>query len=175
MSVVSKLSRNILARSSSSSSSLIIRHISSQEVFDKESKYGATNYQPLPVALTRGRGVHVWDVEGKRYFDFLSAYSAVNQGHCHPKIIAALHQQSTKLTLTSRAFYNDCLGEFEEYACKLFGYDRLLPMNTGVEGGETACKLARKWAYKVKGVPQNKAKIVFAKVRINICAWLHGA
>ena len=103
-------------------------------------------------------------MEGKKYYDFLSAYSAVNQGHCHPKIISALHQQSLKLTLTSRAFYNDCLGEFEEFACQLFGYDRLLPMNTGVEGGETACKLARKWAYKVKGVPQNQAKTVFAKV-----------
>ena len=162
MSVVSKLSRNIHPRGVGR------RSLSSQEVYDKEGRYGATNYQPLPVALARGKGVHVWDVEGRKYFDFLSAYSAVNQGHCHPKIIAALHQQSTKLTLTSRAFYNDCLGEFEEYACNLFKYDRLLPMNTGVEGGETACKLARKWAYKVKGVPQNQAKIVFAKVR----SWL---
>jgi len=104
----------------------------------------------------------VWDVEGKQYYDFLSAYSAVNQGHCHPKILEALHKQADILTLTSRAFYNDCLGEFEEFACKLFGYDRLLAMNTGVEGGETACKLARKWGYKVKGIPHNQAKTVFA-------------
>jgi len=162
MSVVSKFRNSFLCRSNKIHSRFV-RNISSQEVFEKESKYGATNYQPLPVALARGKGVHVWDVEGKKYFDFLSAYSAVNQGHCHPKILDALHQQSVKLTLTSRAFYNDCLGEFEEFACNLFGFDRMLPMNTGVEGGETACKLARKWAYKVKGVPQNKAKIVFAK------------
>ena len=176
MPVVSRLSRNVLSNNSVAALSVAQsrslqsiqfrakRAVSSQEIFDKESKYGATNYQPLQVALSRGKGVHVWDVEGKRYFDFLSAYSAVNQGHCHPKIISALHQQSLKLTLTSRAFYNDCLGEFEEFACELFGYDRLLPMNTGVEGGETANKLARKWAYKVKGVPQNQAKTVFAKV-----------
>jgi len=177
MPAVSRLSRNILSNSSSAVTAVIgaqarglqsiqfraQRGVSSQEIFDKESKYGATNYHPLEVALSRGKGVHVWDVEGKKYYDFLSAYSAVNQGHCHPKIISALHQQSLKLTLTSRAFYNDCLGEFEEFACQLFGYDRLLPMNTGVEGGETACKLARKWAYKVKGVPQNQAKTVFAK------------
>ena len=143
------------------------RCLSSQQIFEKEAKYGATNYQPLAVALARGKGLYVWDVEGKKYFDFLSAYSAVNQGHCHPKIISALHQQSIKLTLTSRAFYNDCLGEFEEFACKLFGYDRLLPMNTGVEGGETANKLARKWGYKVKGIPQNQAKIVFAKASLS--------
>jgi len=158
MSVVRKLSQRLVTPVS-----VARRGLSSQEVFDREARYGATNYQPLEVALQRGKGVHVWDVEGKKYFDFLSAYSAVNQGHCHPKIIAALHQQSIKLTLTSRAFYNDCLGEFEEFACKLFGYDRLLPMNTGVEGGETANKLARKWAYKVKGVPQNKAKTIYAK------------
>merc|ERR1711936_97287 len=139
------------------------RAVSSQEVFDREAKYGAQNYAPLKVALSRGRGVHVWDVEGRKYYDFLSAYSAVNQGHCHPKIIAALHQQSIKLTLTSRAFYNDCLGEFEEFACKMFGYDRLLAMNTGVEGGETALKLARKWGYKVKGIPANQAKTIFAE------------
>ena len=139
-----------------------VRTLTSQEIFDKEAKYGATNYHPLPVALAKGRGVHVWDVEGKQYYDFLSAYSAVNQGHCHPKILEALHKQADILTLTSRAFYNDCLGEFEEFACKLFGYDRLLAMNTGVEGGETACKLARKWGYKVKGIPHNQAKTVFA-------------
>jgi len=139
------------------------RGLSSEDIISREAQYGATNYAPLPVALHRGKGVHVWDVEGKRYFDFLSAYSAVNQGHCHPRIISALHQQADKLTLTSRAFYNDCLGELEEYACKLFGYQRLLAMNTGVEGGETANKLARKWGYKVKGIPENEAKTVFAE------------
>merc|ERR1711971_677379 len=139
------------------------RALSSQEVFDREAKYGAQNYAPLKVAFSRGRGVHVWDVEGNRYYDFLSAYSAVNQGHCHPAILSALHKQADLLTLTSRAFYNDCLGEFEEFACKMFGYDRLLAMNTGVEGGETALKLARKWGYKVKGIPANQAKIIFAE------------
>merc|ERR1712004_631061 len=135
----------------------------SSDVFDRESKYSAHNYHPLPVALERGRGVHVWDVEGNRYYDFLSAYSAVNQGHSHPVILSALHKQADLLTLTSRAFYNDCLGEFEEFACNMFGYDRLLAMNTGVEGGETALKLARKWGYKVKGIPANQAKIIFAE------------
>lgn len=134
-----------------------------EEVFKREDKYGAHNYHPLPVALSKAKGVFVWDVNGKRYFDFLAAYSAVNQGHCHPKIVAALQKQAEIMSLTSRAFYNDCLGEFEEYCSKLFGYDKLLPMNTGVEGGETALKIARKWAYKVKGVPKNKAKIVFAE------------
>lgn len=128
-----------------------------------EDKVGAHNYHPLPVVLSRGLGPHVWDVDGKQYFDFLSAYSAVNQGHCHPKLIAALNAQASKLTLTSRAFYNDTLGPYEEYMTKLFGYDRLLPMNTGVEGGETAIKLARKWAYEVKGIPDGQAKIVFAE------------
>uniref|UniRef100_A0A4W3HGH6 Ornithine aminotransferase n=2 Tax=Callorhinchus milii TaxID=7868 RepID=A0A4W3HGH6_CALMI len=136
--------------------------LTSDEIFVREEKYGAHNYHPLPVALERGEGVYVWDVEGRRYFDFLSAYSAVNQGHSHPKIIAALKAQVEKLTLTSRAFYNDVLGEYEEYITKLFGYDKVLPMNTGVEGGETACKLARKWAYDVKGIPKYKAKIIFA-------------
>lgn len=140
-----------------------LRGLTSQEVYDKEEKYGAHNYHPLPVALTKGRGCDLWDVDGKHYYDFLSAYSAVNQGHCHPKILAALHKQADILTLTSRAFYNDTLGEFEEYASKLFGFDRLLPMNTGVEGGETANKLARKWGYKVKGIPKNQAKTVFAE------------
>lgn len=149
-----------ILRSAAASSN---RGISSQEIYERENKYGATNYHPLPVALSKGRGACIWDVEGKKYFDFLSAYSAVNQGHCHPRIISALKSQADQLTLTSRAFYNDCLGELEEYACKLFGYDRLLPMNTGVEGGESALKLARKWAYKVKGIPQNEAKIVFAE------------
>lgn len=135
----------------------------SQEVFDREDKFGAHNYHPLPVALARGEGVYVWDVEGKRYYDFLSAYSAVNQGHCHPKIVQALTEQAKVLALTSRAFYSNVLGEYEEFVTDLFGYDKVLPMNTGVEGGETACKLARKWAYKVKKVPENKAKIIFAE------------
>jgi len=139
------------------------RGLSTGEIITREDKFGAQNYHPLPVALARGKGVHVWDVEGKRYFDFLSAYSAVNQGHCHPRIIAALKSQADVLTLTSRAFYNDVLGEFEEYATKLFGFDRLLAMNTGVEGGETALKLARKWGYKVKGIPKNQAKVIFAE------------
>ncbi|XP_036403177.1 ornithine aminotransferase, mitochondrial-like [Megalops cyprinoides] len=138
------------------------RPLTSEEVYAREGKYGAHNYHPLPVALERGEGLYVWDVEGRRYFDFLSAYSAVNQGHCHPKIIAALNYQASRLTLTSRAFYNDVLGEYEELIATLFGYDKVLPMNTGVEAGETACKLARKWAYQVKGVPKYKAKIIFA-------------
>ena len=134
----------------------------SQAVFDREDKYGAHNYAPLPVALSRGEGVFVWDVEGNQYYDFMSGYSALNQGHRHPRIIQALKDQADLLTLTSRAFYNDVLGEFEEYATKLFGYDKLLPMNTGVEASETAIKLARRWAYDVKGVPQYQAKVVFA-------------
>ncbi|KAK7074498.1 Ubiquitin carboxyl-terminal hydrolase 8, partial [Halocaridina rubra] len=139
------------------------RAISTEQVISREEKYGAHNYHPLPVALSRAQGVFVWDVEGKRYYDFLSAYSAVNQGHCHPKIINALIEQSKKLTLTSRAFHNDVLGEYEEYVTGLLGYDKLLPMNTGVEGGETACKLARKWGYMKKGIPKNQAKIIFAQ------------
>ena len=127
-----------------------------------EDQYGAHNYHPLPVVLDRGEGVYVWDCEGKKYFDFLSAYSAVNQGHCHPKIINALVEQSKKLTLTSRAFYNSKLGEYEKFMCDLFGYDKILPMNTGVEGGETANKLARKWGYMKKGIEENKARIIFA-------------
>ena len=126
-----------------------------------ENKYGAHNYHPLPVVLKRGEGIYVWDVNEKKYFDFLSAYSAVNQGHCHPKIIKALVDQSQKLTLTSRAFYNNILGDYEKFISEFFNYDRILPMNTGVEGGETAVKLARKWAYEVKKVPQNQAKIIF--------------
>ncbi|RWS29675.1 ornithine aminotransferase-like protein [Leptotrombidium deliense] len=136
--------------------------VTSNYVFEREDKYGAHNYHPIPVALCKGKGVYLWDVEGKRYYDFLSAYSAVNQGHCHPKIVDALKQQAEILTLTSRAFYNSTLGEFEEYVTKLFGYDKLLPMNTGVEACETACKLARRWAYDVKKVPKNSAKILFA-------------
>lgn len=135
----------------------------SQQAIDLEHKYGAHNYHPLPVVLHRGKGVHVWDVEGKQYYDFLSAYSAVNQGHCHPRIINALKEQADLLTLTSRAFHNDVLGQYEKYITELFGYDKILPMNTGVEGGETALKLCRKWAYKVKGIPENQAIILFAK------------
>lgn len=125
-----------------------------------EAQYGAHNYHPLPVVLEKGQGVFMWDVEGKRYFDYLSAYSAVNQGHCHPKIIAAMVEQAKKLTLTSRAFYNNCLGEYEQYLTKFFGYEKVLPMNTGAEGDETALKLCRKWAYLKKGVPENQAKII---------------
>jgi len=134
---------------------------SSQELIDLEDRYGAHNYHPIPVVLSRGEGVHVWDTEGKHYYDFLSAYSAVNQGHCHPRIVNALIEQAQKLTLTSRAFYNDVLGRFEQYITEYFGYDRVLPMNTGVEGGETAIKLCRKWGYEVKGIPANQAKIIF--------------
>jgi len=125
-----------------------------------ENEYGAHNYHPLPVVLNKGKGVHVWDVEGKKYYDFLSGYSAVNQGHCHPKIIAALLKQAQKLTLTSRAFHSDKLGEYEKFITAYFGYDKVLPMNTGVEAVETAMKLCRKWAYEVKGIPENKAKII---------------
>lgn len=135
----------------------------SEAVFNREAKFGAHNYHPLPVALCQGQGVHVWDVDGKKYYDFLSAYSAVNQGHCHPDIVRVLQEQAQKLTLSSRAFYNDALGEFEEYITTLLGYDKVLPMNTGVESGETACKLARKWGYTVKGIEQNKARIIFAE------------
>ncbi|HNX84190.1 MAG: ornithine--oxo-acid transaminase [Bacteroidales bacterium] len=130
------------------------------DYIEREEKYGAHNYHPLPVVLDRGEGPFVWDVEGKRYYDFLSAYSAVNQGHCHPKIIGALTEQAAKLTLTSRAFYNSVLGEYEEYVTKYFGYDKVLPMNTGAEGDETALKLCRKWAYLVKGIKENQAKII---------------
>lgn len=132
----------------------------SEEFIEMEHRYGAHNYHPLPVVLNRGEGAFVWDVEGKRYFDFLSAYSAVNQGHCHPKIVAALCEQAHKLTLTSRAFYNDCLAPYEKYVTEYFGYDKVLPMNTGAEADETALKLARRWGYKVKGIPENEAIIV---------------
>lgn len=137
--------------------------MTSQDFIKLEEQYGAHNYHPIDVVIDKGKGVWVWDVEGKKYLDFLSAYSAVNQGHCHPKIINALIEQAQKLTLTSRAFYNSCLGEYEKYITEYFGYDKVLPMNTGVEGGETAFKLARKWAYTVKGVPENKAKIIFCE------------
>ncbi len=140
-----------------------MEEITSALAIELEYKYGAHNYHPIPVVIDRGKGVYVWDVEGKKYFDFLSAYSAVNQGHCHPKIINALIGQAQKLTLTSRAFHNSVLGIFERYICELFGYERVLPMNTGVEGGETAVKLARKWAYEIKKIPQNQAIILFAE------------
>ena len=137
--------------------------VNTSSAIDIENKYGAHNYHPLPVVLSKGEGINVWDVDGNKYFDFLSAYSAVNQGHCHPKIVSALIGQAEKLQLTSRAFYTDALGEYAEYITSLFGYDKVLPMNTGVEGGETALKLCRKWAYKVKGIEKNKAKILFAE------------
>ncbi len=135
-------------------------NMTSKDYMERESKYGAHNYHPLPVVLDRGEGVYVWDVEGKQYFDFLSAYSAVNQGHCNKKIVDVLTEQAKKLTLTSRAFYNSTLGEFEEYITKYFGYDKVLPMNSGAEGDETAIKLCRKWGYEKKGIPENQAKIV---------------
>jgi ornithine--oxo-acid transaminase len=134
-----------------------------QQYIHTEEKYGAHNYHPLPVVLDRGEGVFVWDVDGKRYYDFLSGYSAVNQGHCHPAIIKALTDQASKLTLTSRAFHSNLLGEYEKYITSYFGYDKVLPMNTGVEGGETAIKLARRWGYQVKGIAKNQARIIFAE------------
>ncbi len=137
--------------------------INSQEAMRLENDYGAHNYHPLPVVLAKGEGVHVWDPEGKKYFDFLAAYSAVNQGHCHPKILAALNEQAATLTLTSRAFYNNVLGDYQKYITEFFGYDRVLPMNTGVEGGETAVKLARRWGYDVKKIPTNQAKVLFVE------------
>ncbi len=137
--------------------------ITSKDAIALEDKYGAHNYHPLPVVLNRGEGVYVWDVEGKRYYDFLSAYSAVNQGHCHPKIVKALIDQAQTLTLTSRAFYNDVLGKYEKYATSTFGFDKLLPMNTGAEAVETALKLCRKWAYEKKGIQENEAQIMVCK------------
>lgn len=133
---------------------------SSQEAIDLENKYGAHNYHPLPVVLNKGEGVFVWDVEGKKYYDFLSAYSAVNQGHCHPKIVNAMTEQAQTLALTSRAFYNDVLGKYEKYVTEYFGFDKVLPMNTGAEAVETAIKLCRKWAYEVKGIEENEANII---------------
>jgi ornithine--oxo-acid transaminase len=133
---------------------------SSQEMIQLEDRYGAHNYHPLPVVLSRGEGVHVWDIEGKHYYDFLSAYSAVNQGHCHPRIVGALIEQAQKLNLTSRAFHNDILGHYEKFMTELFGYDKILPMNTGVEAVETAIKLARRWGYEVKGIVPNTAKVI---------------
>lgn len=138
----------------------VLEKMSSSTIIDLENKYGAHNYHPLPVVLSRGEGVYVWDVEGKKYYDFLSAYSAVNQGHCHPHIVNALINQAKTLTLTSRAFYNDQLGPYEEYLTKYFGFDKVLPMNTGAEAVETALKLCRKWAYEVKGVQEHAAQII---------------
>jgi ornithine--oxo-acid transaminase len=137
--------------------------MTSAKAIELEDKYGAHNYHPLPVVLSRGEGVFVWDAEGKRYFDFLSAYSAVNQGHCHPRIVQTLVDQAKTLTLTSRAFYNDTLGVYEEYITKYFGFDKVLPMNTGAEGVETALKLCRKWAYDKKGIPEHEAKIIICE------------
>ncbi len=137
--------------------------ITTSSAIELEERYGSHNYHPLPVVLKKGKGVYVWDVEGKKYYDFLSAYSAVSQGHCHPKILRALHEQADTLTLTSRAFHNDALGEFEKYACEYFGYDRVLPMNTGVEAVETAIKLARKWGYEKKAIAKNEAKLIFCE------------
>ncbi|MHA7842507.1 MAG: ornithine--oxo-acid transaminase [Winogradskyella sp.] len=141
----------------------VLDHISSQEAMALENKYGAQNYHPLPVVLSKGEGVFVWDVEGKRYYDFLSAYSSLNQGHCHPKIVNAMSEQAQRLTLTSRAFYNDMLGRYEKYATEYFKFDKMLPMNSGAEAVETALKLCRKWAYEVKGIDLNKAEIVVCK------------
>ncbi|SDQ94268.1 ornithine--oxo-acid transaminase [Flagellimonas zhangzhouensis] len=138
----------------------VLEHLTSQQAIDLENKYGAHNYHPLPVVLSRGEGVYVWDVEGKKYYDFLSAYSAVNQGHCHPKIVGAMVEQAKTLTLTSRAFYNDMLGTYEQYATETFGFDKLLPMNTGAEAVETALKICRRWAYEKKGIPENQAQII---------------
>ena len=140
----------------------MIKIESSEKAIALENRYGAKNYHPLPVVLSRGEGVFLFDVENRRYYDFLSAYSAVNQGHCHPKILSALYDQASNLTLTSRAFHNNVLGPYEEFITDYFGYDRVLPMNTGVEGGETAVKLCRRWAYDVKGIPTDQAKIIFA-------------
>lgn len=139
---------------------MMTENLSSARLMELENQFGAHNYHPLPVVLSRGEGVFVWDVEGKRYYDFLSAYSAVNQGHCHPRIINALVGQAHRITLTSRAFYNDRLGVFEEYATTYFGYDKILPMNSGAEAVETAIKLCRRWGYDVKGIPENQAKII---------------
>ncbi|MEZ4779262.1 MAG: ornithine--oxo-acid transaminase [Flavobacteriaceae bacterium] len=141
----------------------VLEQTSSQKAIDLENHYGAHNYHPLPVVLSKGEGVFVWDVEGKKYYDFLSAYSAVNQGHCHPKIIDALTQQAKKLTLTSRAFYNDMLGKYEQFASEYFGFDKLLPMNTGAEAVETALKICRRWAYEVKGISENDAQVIVCK------------
>ncbi|XP_049950329.1 ornithine aminotransferase, mitochondrial isoform X1 [Schistocerca serialis cubense] len=162
VSVKAKVIENV-ATASAAAQPKMSQKLTTEQVLEREEKYGAHNYHPLPVALCRGKGVYMWDVEGHRYYDFLSAYSAVNQGHCHPRIVEALKQQADVLTLTSRAFHSDVLGEYEQFATSLFGYDKLLPMNTGVEAGETACKLARKWGYMKKKIPENQARIVFVE------------
>ena len=140
-----------------------MKKMTEQEYMDREAKYGAHNYHPLPVVLEKGEGIYVWDVNGKRYFDFLSAYSAVNQGHSHPKIVEAMTEQAKTLALTSRAFYNNVLGEWEEYITKYFGYDKVLPMNSGAEADETALKLCRRWGYDVKGIPADQARLSCAR------------
>mmetsp|Transcript_65097 Transcript_65097/g.152387 ORF Transcript_65097/g.152387 Transcript_65097/m.152387 type:complete len:436 (-) Transcript_65097:136-1443(-) len=154
--------RCLVAARTAASRRLMTLSPAQQAIIQTEEKYGAHNYHPLPVVLSQGRGTKLWDVDGKEYFDFLSAYSAVNQGHCHPKIIGALQEQAQKLTLTSRAFHNDALGEYCKFATEFFGFERLLPMNTGVEAGETAIKLARRWGYDVKKIASGKARVVFA-------------
>lgn len=138
----------------------VLEQTASERAIELENKYGAHNYHPLPVVLNRGEGVYVWDVEGKKYYDFLSAYSAVNQGHCHPEIVGAMDKQARTLTLTSRAFHNDMLGKYEKFACEFFNFDKLLPMNTGAEAVETALKICRKWAYEKKGIDENEAEII---------------
>ncbi|XP_043208079.1 ornithine aminotransferase, mitochondrial-like [Amphibalanus amphitrite] len=163
LSTLSRCLRGAGRRARAASSRHLTTSARTAEIIAREARHGASNYAPLPVALARGEGAVVWDVDDKRYYDFLSAYSAVNQGHCHPRIVQALTSQAHTLTLTSRAFYNTELGEYEEYATQLFGFDKLLPMNTGVEGGETANKMARKWGYMRKGIPQNEARIIFCE------------
>mmetsp|Transcript_49164 Transcript_49164/g.73304 ORF Transcript_49164/g.73304 Transcript_49164/m.73304 type:complete len:445 (-) Transcript_49164:1203-2537(-) len=159
---VAAASKRLVKSTALKSTSSSIRSISAAECMELEEQHGAHNYHPLPVVLAKGDNTKVWDVDGKEYFDFLSAYSAVNQGHCHPKIVGALTDQAKKLTLTSRAFHNDALGPYTKFMTEYFGYDRVLPMNTGVEGGETAVKLARRWGYEVKGIPSGKARVLFA-------------
>jgi len=161
--MLSRFSPKVCRQARNGSSKVLNDSVKAAQYINQEQKFGAHNYHPLPVVLAKGLGCKVWDVDGKEYFDFLSAYSAVNQGHCHPKIIAALTEQAGTIALTSRAFHNNKLGPYEEYVTNFFGYDKVLPMNTGVEGGETAIKLARKWAYEVKGVEHNQARILFAE------------
>jgi len=163
MSKLSTPARCLTQRSRAFSGKVLNDSAKAAQFINQEHKFGAHNYHPLPVVLTKGLGCKVWDVDGKEYFDFLSAYSAVNQGHCHPKIIAALTEQANTMCLTSRAFHNNMLGPYEEYVTKFFGFDKVLPMNTGVEGGETAIKLARKWGYEVKGIANNQARVLFAQ------------
>ncbi|KAE9550442.1 hypothetical protein FO519_006357 [Halicephalobus sp. NKZ332] len=160
--MLSRLTYSSVRQASATAAASAVVSSKAPKYMEKESKYGAHNYKPVPVVIDRAKGVHVWDVDGKQYFDFLSAYSAVNQGHCHPRLLEVLKKQAEKVTLTSRAFHNSSLGEYCEFLAKLMKYDKVLPMNTGVEACETAVKLARRWAYDVKKVPENKAKVVFA-------------